>query len=96
MASPAKSREKIGPFAIETGFVRRNSAKAIGTPRDATVGASSPSVTIISPNAAPHSRIAFSSIASNTGARSPGEELITPNTSAVAICCSSASSRSAL
>ena len=36
-------------------------------------------------------RIAFSSIASNTGARLPGEALITCNTSAVAVCCSSAS-----
>ena len=40
---------------------------------------------------APHSRIAFSSIASNTGARLPGEALMTCNTSAVAVCCSSAS-----
>jgi hypothetical protein len=40
---------------------------------------------------APHSRSAFSSIASNTGFRSPGEELITCNTSAVAVCCSNAS-----
>ena len=39
----------------------------------------------------PHSRIAFSSIASNTGVRLPGEALITCNTSAVAVCCSSAS-----
>src|SRR5437763_516267 len=30
--------------------------------------------------------MAFSSIASNTGARSPGEELMTPSTSAVAVC----------
>ena len=37
------------------------------------------------------SRIAFSSIASNTGARLPGEALMTCNTSAVAVCCSSAS-----
>ena len=43
------------------------------------------------PKAASHSRIAFSSIASNTGARSPGEELMTSKTSAVAVCCSSAS-----
>ena len=35
-----------------------------------------------------HRRIAFSSIASNTGARSPGEELMTCKTSAVAVCCS--------
>ena len=34
---------------------------------------------------------AFSSIASQTGTRSPGEELITPSTSAVAVCCSKAS-----
>ena len=40
---------------------------------------------------ASQSRIAFSSIASNTGARSPGEELMTCNTSAVAVCCSNAS-----
>ena len=39
---------------------------------------------------------AFSNIASNTGARSPGEELMTCKTSAVAVCCSSASSRSAV
>jgi hypothetical protein len=32
------------------------------------------------------SRIALSSIASNTGARSPGEELMTRKTSAVAVC----------
>ena len=35
--------------------------------------------------------VAFSSIASNTGARSPGEALMTCSTSAVAVCCSSAS-----
>jgi hypothetical protein len=34
---------------------------------------------------------AFSNIVSNTGARSPGEELMTCNTSAVAVCCSNAS-----
>ena len=33
----------------------------------------------------------FPSIASNTGARSPGEELMTRSTSAVAVCCSNAS-----
>ena len=43
------------------------------------------------PMRASQSRIAFSSIASNTGARSPGEELMTCNTSAIACCCSSAS-----
>src|SRR6516165_9764213 len=39
----------------------------------------------------PHRLCALSRIASNTGARSPGDELMTPNTSAVAVCCSSAS-----
>ena len=39
---------------------------------------------------------AFSSIASNTGARSPGEALMTCNTSAVAVCWARASSRSAV
>ena len=43
------------------------------------------------PFAAPHRLCAFSRIASNTGARSPGDELMTCNTSAVAVCCSSAS-----
>ena len=38
-----------------------------------------------------HRSCAFSSIASNTGVRLPGEALITCNTSAVAVCCSSAS-----
>ena len=41
--------------------------------------------------AAPQRACAFSRIASNTGARLPGEALITCNTSAVAVCCSSAS-----
>ena len=40
---------------------------------------------------APQRAWAFSKIASNTGARSPGEELITCMTSAVAVCCSRAS-----
>ena len=33
-------------------------------------------------------RVALSSIASNTGSRSPGELLMTFSTSAVAVCCS--------
>src|SRR5436190_21093963 len=39
----------------------------------------------------PQRLCAFSSIASNTGLRSPGEELMTPRTSTVAVCCSNAS-----
>jgi hypothetical protein len=51
----------------------------------------SPSGVNRTPKATSHNRIAFSRIASNTGARSPGELLMTRNTSAVAVCCSSAS-----
>src|SRR5215831_14857827 len=43
------------------------------------------------PKLASHRDSAFSSIASNTGVRSPGELLMTCNTSAVAVCCSRAS-----
>jgi hypothetical protein len=43
------------------------------------------------PASIPQRLCAFSKIASKTGARSPGEELMTPSTSAVAICCSRAS-----
>jgi len=47
------------------------------------------------PNAASHNRIAFSSMASNTGERSPGEELMTWRNSAVRCLLRYASSRSA-
>src|SRR6516225_3747641 len=67
------------------------SAKAAGAPRTATARTRSPSATINSPNAASQRCIAFSSRISKTGARSPGEELMTCNTSAVAVCCSNAS-----
>ena len=43
------------------------------------------------PNLASQMRIAFSSMASNTGSRSPGELEMTFSTSLVAVCCSSAS-----
>jgi hypothetical protein len=43
------------------------------------------------PKAASHNPSALSSIASNTGARSPGDELMTCKTSAVAVCRSFAS-----
>ncbi len=43
------------------------------------------------PYTASHNVCAFSKIASNTGARSPGDELMTCKTSAVAVCCSNAS-----
>src|SRR5262249_12323311 len=41
-----------------------------------------------------HRRIAFSSMASKTGVRSPSEELMTCSTSEVAVCCSRASDSS--
>src|SRR5262249_235840 len=44
-------------------------------------------------NLASHRRVAFASMASKTGCSSPGELLITPSTSEVAVCCSSASER---
>ena len=67
---------------------RRSSTSSAGTPRSATARKSSPSKVKKVPKAASQRRIAFSSVASNTGARSPGEELMTCNTSEVAVCCS--------
>jgi hypothetical protein len=69
-----------------TGPALRLAAYAAGTFFSASAGKPSPSKPYNSPNAASHSRIAFSSIASNTGVRSPGELLMTPRTSAVAVC----------
>ena len=43
------------------------------------------------PNLASQMRVAFSSMAWNTGSSSPGELLMTRSTSEVAVCCSSAS-----
>jgi hypothetical protein len=51
----------------------------------------SPSQSCRLPQTAPHSVCAFSTIDWNTGTRSPGELLMTCNTSAVAVCCSNAS-----
>ena len=48
------------------------------------------------PNLASQMRVAFSSIALNTGARSPGELEMTFSTSEVAVCCSSDRSVGAL
>ena len=60
--------------------------RAVATARNA-----SPSRSDMMPNLASHSRIAFSSMASNTGSSSPGELEMTCSTSDVAVCCSSAS-----
>jgi hypothetical protein len=48
------------------------------------------------PNAASQMRVAFASIASNTGFKSPGELEITRSTSEVAVCCSRDSDRSSV
>ena len=62
-----------------------------GTPNIAVAWKRSPSYVHKTPCAPLHSRVAFSSRASNTGARSPGDELMTCSTSAVAVCWSRAS-----
>ena len=48
------------------------------------------------PNSASQMRVAFSSIAWNTGSSSPGELEMTSSTSEVAVCCSSDSVRSSV
>ena len=48
------------------------------------------------PNLAPQMRVAFSSMAWNTGSSSPGELEMTLSTSDVAVCCSSDSVRSSV
>jgi acetoacetyl-CoA synthase len=77
-------------------WIRRTaSISPVGTPRSVNASNSLPSKRPNTPNAASHSRIAFCSMASNTGTRSPGEALMTCSTSAVAVCRSSASRCSA-
>ncbi len=56
----------------------------------------SPSVSHNMPYCAPQMRVAFSSMALNTGSKSPGELEMTCSTSEVAVCCSSASASSRL
>src|SRR6516164_5231399 len=59
----------------------RSSAYAGGTLNSATLSKLSPSYRFIMPNLAPQTRVAFSSIAWNTGSNSPGEELMICSTS---------------
>src|SRR5437868_10300646 len=63
--------------------MRATSAYDLGAPCRAAAWSRSPSQSQRMPNAASHSCVAFPSIASNTGASSPGEELMTPSTPAV-------------
>ena len=67
-----------------------------GEPRVATNSNRSPCHLPSAPKAASQRRSARSSIASNTGARSPGDALMIPSTSVVAVRRSNASSRSAV
>src|ERR1700733_14552398 len=68
------------------GLLVINSAYCPVMPRRVTHRASSPSGTARQPNEASHSRIAFSSMASNTGLRSPADTLRTCSTSEVSLC----------
>ena len=68
-----------------------NSANFCGALWSATRRKGSPSPSNIEPNAAWQIRVAFESIAWNTGSSSPGEREMTCRTSEVAVCCSSAS-----
>ncbi|MGH7121632.1 MAG: hypothetical protein ACREFP_22025 [Acetobacteraceae bacterium] len=81
---------------IEAGLRDMVSRNAGGTFREAPTRRTPPLITHRTPNAASHSRITFPSIASNTGAGSPGEALISCMISAIAACCASAASRSAV
>ena len=60
-------------------------------PKPRRCASASPSTRQISRVVASHSRAALSTTASSTGCRSVGEEAMTRSTSAVAVCCSSAS-----
>ena len=84
-----------GPGKI-TGLRRRNSAYSAGAPCRAPVRKLSPSQSKSVPNLASQRRVAFASMASNTGSSSPGELEMICSTSEVAVCCSSASLSSAV
>src|SRR5215472_3546789 len=75
---------------------RIHATNGSGSPRVAAARKLAPSNIIKAPWGAPHRVCAFSNIASKTAATLPGDELMTCNTSAVAVCWANASSRSAL
>jgi hypothetical protein len=92
--APASSGAKIEVW--QTLIPRRScSAQSCGWPCIATGRKVSPSKRCSPPRVAPQRVRASSNIASKTGCSSPGEELMTCNTSVVAVCCSS-DSRSSL
>src|SRR6516165_6597669 len=92
---PTRARAVFGR-GRKTGSRRRFSANAWGTSCIATMRNASPSRSNSVPNLASQRRVAFASIAWNTGSSSPGELEMTPRTSAVAVCCCSDSPRSAV
>src|SRR5215467_1642993 len=90
--------ETARPRAVSGGGRRsssrlRASAYAGGALCNATARNKSPSQSQSVPNLASQMRVAFASIAWNTGSSSPGELEITPSTSEVAVCRASASER---
>ncbi len=80
----------------QTRGSRQNSANAGGTPREAAAEKAPFSKLNTMPNFASQMRMAFSSMALNTGCKSPGELEMTVKTSDVAVCCSSDSESSSL
>src|SRR6516162_4424904 len=86
-AAVSRASSSVGYHRRYDGCPARDAARPAfaGRPRIATARKLSPSARVRSPCAAPHKVCAFSRIAAKTGARSPGEELMTCNTSAVAV-----------
>ena len=88
-----RARGLFGPKRI-IGSRCRNSSHAGGAPYIAATRNAVPSVSSRLPNSASQMRVAFSSMAWNTGSSSPGELEMACRTSEVAVCCSSASASS--
>ena len=93
MDHPVTAHRRSAPAGPTRGGVGREITRQIWPrARGAARGRNRCRHTLLTaPNSASHRRIAFSRIASKTGVRSPGEELMTCNTSDVAVCWSSAS-----
>src|SRR5262249_20803792 len=72
---------------------RASASYSCGYPLVATARSCSPSQSTNEPSWAPQRECAFSKIASNTGARSPSDELMNCKTSEVAVCRARDSSR---
>jgi len=87
-AARAQQREKMRRVRLQYSA---NAAGALWRP---TLRNWSPSLRNSLANLASHRRVAFASMASNTGCRLPDELEMTLSTSEVAVCCSSASASS--